>query len=294
MSAGATVTAQLSFVEREALTRARAMGPRRVDYRTTVPGKPMPMQRVDCTIRDARPLSAELTLETAAFTLVRRPTAVRDWFDHAEVMRVYYEECRQLAREMTGASHAFTYDHLIREPGKQTAGGGLGTSGDVTGADRGGGYVTGVHMDYTDHATWRDYLALHGVKEPVGAARVVVLNFWRPLYDPVEGNPLAVCDGRTVRAEDLLETEIFGYGHEGYSWHNIGVAVYEVAASPAHRWYYYPRMTRDEVLLMKTHDSRGVVGRACPHASFANPDAAAGAPPRRSIELRVLCYVGAR
>ena len=293
MSAPATVKAQLGFVEREALTRARTLDPRRVDYRSTMPGIPMPMQRVDCTIEDARPLAWDLTLDTSAFTLVHRPTAVRDWFDHAEVMRVYYEECRRLAREMTGASHAYTYDHLIREPGKQTAGGGLGPSGDVTGADRGGGYVTGVHMDYTDHAVWTEYLALHGVKEPKGALRVVVLNFWRPLYDPVEGNPLAVCDGRTVRAEDLLETEIFGYGHEGYSWHNIGVAVYEVAASPAHRWYYYPRMTRDEVLLMKTYDSRGVVGRACPHASFTNPLASPDAPPRRSIELRVLCYIGA-
>jgi hypothetical protein len=83
------------------------------------------------------------------------------------------------------------------------------------------------------------------------------------------------------------------YGHEGCSWHNIGVAAYEVAASPVHRWYYYPRMTRDEVLLMKTYDSRGVVGRSCPHASFANPAASAGTPPRRSAELRVLCYLGA-
>ena len=195
-------------------------------------------------------------------------------------------------REKTGATHAFTFDHLIREPDKQTAGGGLGKSVHVTGRDRGGGYVSGVHMDYTENAKWKDYLALHGIDEPKGAKRGIVLNFWRPLFNIVEGNPLAVCDGRTVREDDLLETEIFGYGHDGYSWHNIGVAVYEVAASPAQRWYYYPKMSPDEVLLMKTYDSKRVIGRACPHASFADPTAAPAAPPRRSIELRVLCYIG--
>ncbi len=138
------------------------------------------------------------------------------------------------------------------------------------------------------------YLALHGVREPEDPARVLVLNFWRPLRDVVLGNPLAVCDARTVRADDLLETTLFGYGHEGYSWHDIGIAVYEVAASPEHSWYYYPRMTRDEVLIMKSYDSEGVIGKACPHASFANPAAPPEAPPRRSIELRVLCFVGGR
>jgi hypothetical protein len=37
----------------------------------------------------------------------------------------------------------------------------------------------------------------------------------------VEDHPLAVCDARTVRAEDLLETLILGYGHPGYR-HEIG------------------------------------------------------------------------
>ena len=27
--------------------------------------------------------------------------------------------------------------------------------------------------------------------------------------------------------------------------------------SPDHRWYYFPRMTRDEAFLLKTFDSQG-------------------------------------
>ena len=47
-------------------------------------------------------------------------------------------------------------------------------------------------------------------------------------------------------------------------------------------------MTPDEVLVIKSFDSDGVVGNTCPHASFAHPNPKG--EPRRSIELRVLCF----
>ena len=279
------VTATLGFMTRAALLHARAHESHSVDLRAPAADNTAPRyERVACTIHDARAESANLGLESGGFALFRRATAVRDWFDEDEVKRVYYEECKALACEISGAAHAFTFDHLIREPGKQTAGGGLqGRGGErVTGVERGGGYVGGVHMDYTEHAHWTQYLALHGIREPQNAQRVVVFNFWRSLGDVVEDNPLAVCDARTVRETDLLETTILGYGHPGYSWHDIGVAVYDVAAAPGQRWYYYSKMTRDEVLIMKSYDSTGVIGRASPHASFMNPTAAATRAPSRS------------
>jgi hypothetical protein len=249
---------------------------------------------VECLVHDARAASSDLGLDTSGFTLRHRPSEVRDWYDNDEVMRTYYEECRELARELTGASHAFTFDHIIREPGQQVTGGGVFKRSAVTTAEKGGGYISAAHMDYTDNSAWHDYLALHGVPEPEGATRVIAINFWRPLFDTPEREPLAVCDARTVAADDLMELRLFGYGHEGYSWHEIGIDVFEVAASPDQRWYYYSDMTPDEVLLMKSYDSLGVIGRGCPHASFTNPSASPALPFRRSIELRVLCYVGAR
>jgi hypothetical protein len=296
MLATSSVSARLGFATRASLERARAAGPREVDLRKTGSfANGLEYESVACEIRDARAEAASLGLERSGFEVFRRPSAVRDWFDEAEVMSTYYEECRALAREVSGASHAFTFDHLIREPGRQTAGGGLPVAGAqrVTGPEAGGGYVGGVHMDYVEGETWGAYLALHGVPEPRGARRVLVYNFWRPLFAPADTHPLAVCDARSVRAEDLLATRILGYGHPGYSWHDIGITIYDVAASPAQRWYFTPRMWPDEVLLMKTFDSEGVIGRACPHGSFVNPAALPGAPPRRSIELRVLCYVAA-
>ena len=68
---------------------------------------------------------------------------------------------------------------------------------------------------------------------------------------------------------------------------------YSVQFNPHQVWSYFPAMTRDEVLLIKTFDSRDD-GRArfTPHGSFADPATPAGAPPRESIETRILALFG--
>lgn len=265
---------------------AKERGPRRVDLRRPGPAASRSTP-TDCLIRNGR--EAEVDLETTGFVLLNRPTRVTDFEDEAEVMRTYYAECKALAAELTGASQTFTFDHLLRQNGTQVAGGGLGGGG-RTGPEGGGGFIHSVHMDYTDASTWGEYLALHGARVPRDARRVVVLNFWRPLVDVVRDNALAVCDARTVRSEDLTEVEIFGYGPPSYSWHDIGISTYSVAPSERHRWYYFPRMTRDEVLVIKSYDSEGVIGRAAPHSAFTDPASPEGTE-RRSIELRVLCFI---
>jgi hypothetical protein len=59
--------------------------------------------------------------------------------------------------------------------------------------------------------------------------------------------------------------------------------------NPEHRWWYFSNMTRDEVVLLKFHDSdRGRAWRV-PHTSFHDasfPDAR----PRESIEFRTIAY----
>jgi hypothetical protein len=231
---------------------------------------------------------ADLGLHKSGFELVQAPSAVTDFYDCDLVMNTYYDECKAVAQRLTGAHTTFTFDHIIREPGQQYSGGGIDGSQRKTGVEHGGGYIGTVHMDYTDKTTWHRYLALHGESVPEAASRVYALNFWRPISDSVDDNPLAVCDARTVREEDLLETNVFGYGAENYSWHDIGIETYSVAASDRHRWYYYPGMTPDDVLVIKSFDSAGVIGTTCPHGSFAHPTSKGG--PRRSIELRVLCF----
>jgi hypothetical protein len=241
----------------------------------------------EVTVMDANG-QADLGLHTSGFELVHSPSAVTDFYDCDLVIGTYYDECKAIAQELTGAHTTFTYDHIIRESDRQCSGGGTDGSQRETGVERGGGYIGSVHMDYTDNTTWDRYLALHGQRVPDNACRVYALNFWRPLSASVDDHPLAVCDARTVSPKDLRETHVFGYGAENYSWHDIGIETFSVSASDEQRWYYYPGMTPDDVLVFKSFDSEGVIGNTCPHASFAHPDAQGG--PRRSIELRVLCF----
>ena len=276
------VTAQLHF-----LPASQTGGPvRHVDLRSRSNGLGM-LEPMDVRVMNARG-NPDLGLRTSGFELVRSPSAVTDFHDCQQVMETYYGECKAIAEKLTGAQATFTYDHIIREPGLQHSGGGTDGSQRTTGTERGGGYIGSVHMDYTDNTTWDRYLALHGERVPKGATRVYALNFWRPLSPSADDHPLAICDARTIRAEDLQETLIYGYGAANYSWHDIGIETFSVAASERQRWYYYPSMTPDDVLVIKSFDSEGVVGRSCPHASFAHPNPKG--EPRRSIELRVLCF----
>jgi hypothetical protein len=64
-----------------------------------------------------------------------------------------------------------------------------------------------------------------------------------------------------------------------------------VKFTPDHRWFYFPKMTADEALLLKCYDS-ATDGRArfAPHTAFVDPTTPEDAPPRESIELRALVF----
>jgi hypothetical protein len=57
------------------------------------------------------------------------------------------------------------------------------------------------------------------------------------------------------------------------------------------RWFYYPRLTPAEVLLLKIYDSRSDgTARLTAHTAFEDPGSPPLALPRRSIELRTLVF----
>jgi hypothetical protein len=58
--------------------------------------------------------------------------------------------------------------------------------------------------------------------------------------------------------------------------------------NPAHRWYYFPDMTRDEVIVFKTHDSDPTRARRVAHTAFTDPTCPPGVTTRASVEMRAL------
>jgi hypothetical protein len=269
----ATITAQVSYV------RAPSAPPIHYLY-DPPPGIP----RDTCTyepravaIRDARPKLAR-SVDRAGFELRHAPTDVRDFLDDAEVRRVYYPEVEALALTVSGGTRAYVFDHLVRkrEPGRPP----------MTFGRRGGGAWPSaagrVHNDYTPASSrTRLDLVLADPGAVAAVTRFSIVNVWRSItHHPVLDTPLAVCDARTVAAEDLIPCELRYPRRVG--------EIYLVTYSPDHEWSYFPAMQRDEALVFKQYDSAPGVAKLTPHAAFDHPDMPPGTPPRESIEARCL------
>ena len=135
------------------------------------------------------------------------------------------------------------------------------------------------------------------VTRALGAGRFALINLWRNIADePVATNPLALCDAASVHPNDLVVFEIHYADRIGEN--------YFAKHADAHRWYFYPALTRDEALLIKQWDSAGGLARSegaaadamspdmpCTfsfHTAFEDPTTAPDAPDRWSIEVRCI------
>ena len=239
------------------------------------PGMPQRSGRFEpkvVTIRDGRPL--RLSLDKEGFALARVPTAVGDFYDAGEVQRVYYPEVERYVRELLGAEKVVIFDHTLRN-----------TAPEQQAARRVREPAASVHNDYTDKSGPQRVRDLLDPQEAEARLqrRYVELNVWRPLVGTVEAWPLALCDAASLDRRDLVASERRYPDRVG--------EIYAVIYNPRHRWFYFPRMERDEVLLIKCFDS-ATDGRArlAVHTAFEDPTTPADAPPRESIEMRMFAF----
>src|SRR6266705_972612 len=242
-------------------------GPNNIRRRTSGEEEP---HRVDINNgREAR----DLALDKNGFVLVEHRTAVRDFFDAEELKRVYYPEVQTLIVEVAGARRVVVFDHTLR-------------SGDE--AEREAKLVRepvlSAHNDYTEWSgPQRVREVMGGEAERLLRRRFAIIQVWRAIRKPIQANPLAILDARSLVPEDLLAAE------RRYP-HRVG-QTYRLKYNPGHRWFYFPEMRRDEALDFKVYDSE-TDGRArfTPHTSFVDPATPPGSSPRQSIEARTLAF----
>jgi hypothetical protein len=198
---------------------------------------------------------------------------VKDFFDPRQLESVYYPELEQLVKELSGAKRVVVFDHTLR-------------SGDE--AEREAKLVRepvlSAHNDYTEWSGPQRVREIMGDEaERLLRRRFAIIQVWRAIRRPVQANPLAVLDARSLVPEDLLVAE------RRYP-HRVG-QTYRLKYNPGHRWFYFPEMRRDEALVFKVYDSE-TDGRArfTPHTSFVDPATPPGSPPRQSIEARTMAF----
>lgn len=234
----------------------------------------------DVTIRDARSIVKSLRLDEQGFAFHFSPSHFTDFYNDTSVREQYYPEVRAAVQALTGALEVVVFDHNVRSAVRAAR----GEPGVRVPVDQ-------VHNDYTEDSGPRRKLeVLEGARRlDLADRRVAFVNLWRPIIGPVQDNPLALCDARSVAADDLVSTDIHHFGEDDLTTPRHHGRIYSVRHNPQHQWFYVSDMRPDEVLLLKCYDSRND-GRArfMPHTGFQNPACPEKFMPRESIEARTL------
>jgi hypothetical protein len=246
-------------------------------YRTPDAGQAPPptYSRHPVCFLDAREHGGDVSLDGSGFVLLPQQSAVDDLYDADAVRAHYYPEMEKLVGEATGAVRVVAFDHNVRcAP--------MAKRGEASAQMP----VKAAHNDYSAISGPRRVRELlPDEADALLEQRFAVVNAWRPIRGPVESTPLAVCDARTIGDDDLHSIDLIYSDRVG--------EVQLLAHNPAHRWYYVPRMTRDEVLLIKCYDSaQDGPARFTAHSAFELPDTSDDAAPRESIEVRTLAFFG--
>jgi hypothetical protein len=208
--------------------------------------------------------------------LVEHRTAISDFFDTAQLEALYYPEVQRLVRTVTGASRVVVFDHTLR-------------TGDLAEqrAKKIREPVLWAHNDYTEWSgPQRVREILPQEAEQLLRHRFAIIQVWRAIAKPIQSNPLALVDARSVSGNDLLPAERRYPDRVGET--------YQLQYNPDHLWFYFPEMQRDEAIVFKVYDSQ-THGRArfTPHTSFIDPSTPSDAPPRQSIEVRTFAFFAA-
>jgi hypothetical protein len=233
-------------------------------------------------VRNGRIAGQQPSLDEQGFALVRhRCPVVEERLDDfleggtpppaSPLQQAYNDQTIPLIRQISGAREVFPalefvmrYSSVLGKPGEMTP-------------------AVWAHFDY-DAAETRVQLeeSLEKLgREPAPFSRYVLLQGWRAITPPPQDLPLAMCDGRTVRTGDIVPIDY----HQVRNGRDLTYKSSGARFSPEHVWWYFPDMTREEMLVFKGFDSALGDSFKTLHVAIADetrPDPV----PRVSIESR--------
>ena len=223
------------------------------------------------TVHNARELGFDISM--GGFELLDHKSSVVDFYNDEEVANTYYGEMTDLVKQKVGADLVQIVSHITRNEAQAESG------------ERKGGHRL-VHNDFTTSfgKTLDPFLQETGMKPK----RIVVYNLWRRFDKDGLDTPFAVCDKRTVTEKELIPTDLFNYLPD--QTQSLTVEICQSSNSDEHKWYFYPNMQRDEVLMFSTYDSDENPFIPTLHSAFDYPNCPEGVTPRESIEVRAVCF----
>lgn len=235
------------------------------------------LHSVSVPIRDAR-AGGPTSLDEEGFVLVRDPVPHPRWDDPHWVQSVYLPQCQALVGRLTGADHVLSLGNtgvLVRRVG-------------ATGTDQDGAAAPParfVHLDVTPESAL-PLIAASCVDVNLSDYRsIMMFNIWRSLSPSPQNTPLAICDMRSVNREYMKEGRTVGADYAS------GVPYLSPLYSPDQRFSYFPNLGPDEAIVFMSVRVLGEGAIGCPHSAFDVPDPNPLAPPRESVEGRVVALL---
>ena len=236
-------------------------------------------------IEDARSRPQPPSLAQEGFALFPHKSVVSDFGNPGELTQTYEPEMERLVTEVSGADKVVICGPVILRFSKSMPdSSGLYPYQGTSHILRPGHFV---HVDISDSTVegfteqWRPRNDGRSVR------RFAYYNIWRALSPPPQDIPLALCDARSVSSSDLVDADSI-MDAPGRPESSIVVVV--VRHNPRHRWSYFPNLSRDEVLVFKSHDSDPRQPQHVPHSAFRDPSCPPGVAARASIEARVVAF----
>lgn len=233
-----------------------------------------------------------LNWQVNGFELRHHVSAVTDWHDEEALAGGYCDEIEALARDLCHCDHVLFFPPLVRSPA-------------AAAQHHDFAPVHLAHSDYTEgyadmirdraHPYRRviaPSIARAGLSDAqiANCSRVLTLQFWRNVGSPLMDYPLIVCDATSVARDDLVAIDVPEYGGQKTEFESF--ALRADGHLQCHRWYTFPQMREDEVLIFRAFDSDCLASARpfwTPHSAFADPNAGANPVPRQSVEMRAIC-----
>jgi hypothetical protein len=244
----------------------------------------------DVIIRNARPIAHELSLDREGFTLVKHKTSCANERRVEAMREKYLDEMVLFIKAYFRASWVIPRRksvHLRRAEGTAIPECGWNA---VTGIRQPAGLA---HVDYAPITAPMVAAAenqLPGI--PIRPySRLMIVQAWRALSPPPQDFPLAFCDATSLDKSDMVEVDYVGNA-DANARNEPGSATktYNARFSPAQRWYYFPDLTADELILFTGYDSDAHYRIWSAHSAFDNRRGFPHARPRESVEGRFFVY----
>lgn len=218
------------------------------------------------------------SVDKEGFSIHEFKSAYDRWEDDEVIRATFYPEVVEFLKRTVGAKRVLVFDHTIRTKSNEAK----KLTEEKNTSQR--APVMLVHCDYTaESGPLRVRQLLKDEAEELLSRRVAFLNVWKPIRRVVEERPLAMCDVTSSPPEDFFKLHLRYRDRNGEN--------YVMRHSPKHKWWYFPKMTPDQVLILKTYESE-TDGRArfVGHSAFEDPTSSPDAPMRESVEIRTIAF----